>query len=306
MLAEQNTRISQMVDRGGRSGPLRQARGGRRWILAASALAVALALAAPVAASAAPAGSSSTSWKTHVFSVSYDGSGSFNYTAQGANGDAGCFMRAGNNASYGFDQLWTIKVAFKSAGNGNWDTKIVSIHHTDGPQLADNGASHLKGQQSNLGEENCSQLNIVHDTGKYDCTSTKLTLTAFPNPQLAVTRESGDLVFIAKAFLGGHWDYTGSDTIPSDKNGCHFYDDDMTYGSDLAPGLFAAAKVSIAVSRLAGLKAGKASTEASVGLNKNTEFPPQSECASVFGDPHKLCVLHSHKFSGTFRVHKVH
>ncbi len=270
-------------------------------VLAAAALPLALS----TTAGAAPAGPQAAKWTTHTFSISYDGSGSFNYTAQGANGDTGCFMRAGNNASYGFDQLWTVKIDFKSAGKGKWDTKLVSINHVDGPQYAKDGASHLKGQQSRLKDENCAQINIEHNTGKYDCTSSKLTLTAFPNPQLAITRAGDDLVFVAKAFIDGHWDYSGTDTIPGDKKGCGTYNDDMTYGSDLVPGLYAAAKVTVPVGKLAGLKSGKPGTKTSVGLNENTEFPPQSACDSVFGSPNNICVLHSHKLSGTFAVSKV-
>src|ERR1700722_5722602 len=158
MLVESNTRMSQMVARADRPGRPRLGRRGRSFILAVSGLVAVLPLAAPAAA--ASGGPSAASWKTHVFSVSYDGSGSFNYTAQGANGDTGCFMRAGNNASYGFDQLWTIKVAFKSAGKGKFDTKIVSIAHVEGPQFAKDGTSHLMGKQSQLPNEDCAQGTI--------------------------------------------------------------------------------------------------------------------------------------------------
>lgn len=69
-------------------------------------------------AAPAPAGAAAT-WKTRVFSVSYDGDGSFSYSAQGANGDTGCLMSVGEGARHSFDQLWTVRIRFKSLGKAS-------------------------------------------------------------------------------------------------------------------------------------------------------------------------------------------
>lgn len=131
----------------------------------------------------------------------------------------------------------------------------------------------------------------------------RTTLTAFPDPQMEVSRKASDLVLLGRAFLDGHWKFTGTDSIPSDKKGCATYDDDFTYGSDLEPGLYATAKVSLPVGLLASLAKGKAVTKP-VSLGKNTQYPPQSACDPVFGAP-SSCVINSQKLTGKFKVIKV-
>ena len=261
----------------------------------------AIALATPLSASAA----SAATWRTHVFSISYDASGTFSYNAEGTNGDSGCHMAVGEGARYSFGQLWTIRVGFKRVGPGRFQTKVESVTHVDGPQgaVGKHGASHLKGKQTALPDENCADGTIVPDTGTYDCTSSTVTLTAFPNPQMEVSRQASDLVLLGRAFLDGHWKFTGTDTIPSDKKGCATYDDDLTYGSDLLPGLYATAKVSLPVKQLAGLAKGKSVTKP-VSFGKNTEFPPQKTCDAVFGTPNS-CVINSQNLTGKFKLIKV-
>jgi hypothetical protein len=273
-------------------------RRGRSWVIAGSCAAlVVTAFAVPLPASAA------AKWKTHVFSVTYDGTGSYSYTAQGANGDAGCFMRVGQTASYAFGQQWLIKIGFKSTGKkGQFLTKVESILHVDGPQIGKDGTSHLEGRQSSLTDQECQQETIVPDTGKFDCKSTSLTLTAYPKPQIEVSRKTDDIVMEGHTFLAGLWDYTGTDSIPSDKKGCTTYED-MTYGSSLIPGIYSASKVSTAVSKLAALTKGK-TLATHIGLSENAVFPAQTTCAAVFGAP-QLCIIHSQKLSGTFRVARV-
>jgi hypothetical protein len=261
------------------------------------------AVAAPLPAGATTRAPAATGWKTYVFSVSYDGKGTFNYTAEGANGDTGCHMSDTNVGSYGFDQLWTVRIAFKSTGKGKYATEVKSVNHLSGPGLDNTGESHLTGAQTKLPDEDCADGTIVPNTGTYDCTSKTLTLTAYPKPQMDITRKGADLVFVARAFLGGVFKYSGKDSIPGDKKKCGTYDDDMTYGSDLAPGIFASTRVSISAGALVRL-ARKHSVKAPVGLNRNTDYPPQSECAAVFGTP-KSCTLHKHSLSGQFQLTKV-
>ena len=85
-----------------------------------------------------------------------------------------------------------------------------------------------------------------------------MTLTAFPNPQLKVVRNGTELDFEGQAFLTGIWTYKGSDTIPSDKKkGCATYEEDMTYGSTLIPGIYDESKVGMTIKQLLNLKKGK-------------------------------------------------
>ena len=266
------------------------------------------ALAAPISASAAgpasAAAPAAAKWKTHVFSISYDGSGDYNYNSQGANGDTGCYMNVTQVASYAFDQLWTVRIGFKALAHGKVDTKIESINHVDGPQnFGDKASSHLTGKQSEIEDEDCAQINIQHNIGKYDCTSKTITLTAFTKPQMAITRAKDDLVVEGRAFLDGHWKFTGTDTIPGDKKGCQTYEDDMTYGTDLIPGDYATTKVSLAVKTLLNLRKGKSKT-VPIAFGKNTEFPRQNVCDSVFGKPN-VCTIHSQSLDGKFKVIKV-
>lgn len=257
------------------------------------------ALAVPLSAGAASAAAKPV---TRLFSVSFDGSGKFSYNAQGANGDAGCYMNASDAASYSFDQLWTIQVQFTSLGKGKYKTKVKSITHLDGPQPPDaDGGSHLTGKQTHLPDNECQQVTITNDTGTFDCTSKTETLTAFPNPQITINPSATELSFEGRAFLDGHWKYAGKDTIPSDKKkGCATYADDMTYGTDLVPGIYDTAKVGLTIKQLLSLKKGKAIVS-DVALGKNTEFPRLSTCDAVFGKPN-VCVIHSQSMSGKFRV----
>ncbi len=277
--------------------------------LAALAGAIAVLAAGVLPALAAPATAATTAtttakWTTHVFSVTFDGSGKYDYNSQGANGDTGCYMNVSQSASYAFDQLWTIKIGFKSAGRGKFDTKIESINHVDGPQnFGDKADSHLKGKQTTLPDEDCADETIVPNTGTFDCTSKKITLTAFPNPQMKISRDNADLVMEGRAFLNGVWSYSGTDSIPGDKKGCKTYEDDMTYGTDLIPGIIATSKVSMTVKQLNNLKKGKTIT-AMIAFGKNTQFPRQSACDSVFGKPN-VCVIHSQSLSAKFKVAKV-
>ncbi len=264
---------------------------------ACGALAVS-ALAAPLPASAA------AKWTTKVFSVSYDGTGKYDYNSQGANGDSGCHMNVSQNATYSFDQLWTIRIAFKSLGKGKFDTKVVSINHQDGPQnFGDKADSHLEGKQTALPDNACQDITITDNTGKFDCTSTKVTLTAVPNPQMKMSRISDDIVMQGRAFIDGFWSYKGTDTIPGDTKGCKTYEDGMTYGSDLIPGIIATTKVSLGVKALNNLGKRKSIT-VPIAFGKNTEFPRQSVCDSTFGKPN-VCVIHSQSLTATFKVTRV-
>jgi len=260
------------------------------------------ALAVPLSAGAVGAAAKPV---TRIFSINFDGSGKFSYNAQGANGDTGCYMNASDGARYSFDQLWTVTVQFTSQGKVKYKAVVKSIKHVDGPQaFGAHGASHLIGKQTELPDEDCAQgSTIQHNIGSYDCTSTKVTLTAFPNPQMEVQRSGADLEFEGRAFLDGHWKYTGKDTIPGDKKGCATYEDDMTYGSTLIPGIYDTSKVGMTVKQLFNLKKGKKIT-ATVELGKNTFYPRQSTCDSVFGKPN-VCVIHSQSMSARFGVARI-
>lgn len=262
-----------------------------------------LAMTALVAAQ--PASAATSSWKTRVFSISYDGSGELNYSAQGANGDSGCFMQVAEGARYSFDNLWTVRIGFKKTSSGRYDTRIESITHVSGPQAeGKHGASHLKGKQTEMPEENCADGTILNNVGTFDCTSSTVTLTAFPDPQMEISREKADLVLKGRAFLDGRWKYTGSDSIPSDqKKGCATYQDDLTYGSDLIPGIYATSKVSLPARELFGFAKHKGVT-VDVDFGKHTEFPRQSTCESVFGKPH-VCIIHSQSLTAKFKLLRV-
>lgn len=271
----------------------------RFWLSVSVSCAAAITLAVP----ATPA-SAAALWKTHVFTVSYDGGGSFSYTAQGANGDTGCHMTASESASYAFDQLWTVKIAFQSTGPGKYKTKVVSIGHLDGPATGNDGSAKLHGEQTALPDENCSQITILHNTGKYGCHSDTLKYLPYPKPQLTITRSGANLVFVARAFIDGSWKFAGTDKIPGDTQGCASYDDQMNYGSSLAPGPYASAKISLKVKSLAGLKAGKHGTSVKVSQGKNTDYKQPKGCTAVFGTPNS-CTVHSEKFAATFQASKV-
>lgn len=260
------------------------------------------ALAVPLSAGAAGAGAKPV---TRVFQVNFDSNGKFSYNAQGTNGDTGCHMNASETASYDFDQLWTVTVQFTSLGKGKYKTTVKSIKHVAGPQdFGAHGSSHLTGKQTAIQDEDCAQGTIVHNTGTFDCTSSTVTLTAFPNPQMNVGRTGADLVFEGRAFLDGHWKYKGKDTIPGDKpKGCVKYEDDMTYGSTLIPGIYDTSKVGMTVKQLFNLKKGK-TIKADVSLGNNTEFPRQNVCDAVFGAP-SVCVIHSQSMSARFGVARI-
>ncbi|MGH2868856.1 MAG: hypothetical protein ACRDNK_15005 [Solirubrobacteraceae bacterium] len=269
-------------------------RGGRkmlgRWPLIA--LVAALAALSPATAGAAK-------WSSRMFTASYDGSGSFNYSARGSSSDTGCFMNLGGGASYGFDQAWRVTVGFKSGGKGKLLTRIGSIVHTDGPQaLGHVGAAHLKGTQT-AAQGDCFNAKVDGpDVGTFDCTASAPTFTAWTNPQMEVSRVGGDLVVIARSFLDAHLKFTGTDTIPSD-NGCSFYNDDWAFGSTMLPGSFTTAKVSLPATKLSRLGRGKSLIE-KVGLGENTEHPPQQTCATLFGAPH-LCIVNEVSLKANFR-----
>ncbi len=242
---------------------------------------------------------------TRVFSISYDANGTYSYNAQGANGDAGCYMNVTQTASYSFDQLWKVTVKFTSQGKGKYKTDVTSVSHLEGPQaLGKVGASHLMGKQTHLPDNECQQITITDDTGTFDCTSKTVTLTAFTNPQMMVARKGADLDFEGQAFLAGIWTYKGSDSIPSDKKkGCATYEEDMTYGSTLIPGIYAKSKVGLTIKQLINLKKHKAITT-EIGFGKNTFYPRQTTCDSVFGKPN-VCVVHSQSLAGKFRLSRI-
>src|SRR6185437_16916087 len=103
------------------------------------------------------------------------------------------------------------------------------------------------------------------------------------------SRVSDDIVMQGRAFIDGFWSYTGKDSIPGDKKGCKTYEDGMTYGSDLIPGIIASTKVSLGVKALNNLKKRKSIT-VPIAFGKNTEFPRQNVCDSTFGKPN-VCVI---------------
>jgi len=260
------------------------------------------ALAVPLSAGAARSAAKPV---TRVFQINFDGNGKFSYNARGANGDAGCYMNVSETASYSFDQLWTVTVQFTSLGKGKYKTKVKSIKHVAGPQdFGPHGTSHLEGKQTHLPDNECQDITIVDDTGTFDCSSSTVTLTAYPNPQMDIAASATELSFKGRAFLDGHWKYKGKDTIPSDKKkGCTTYEDDMTYGSTLIPGIYDTSKVGMTIKQLLNLKKGKTIT-AQVSLGKNTEYPRQTTCDSVFGAP-RVCVVHSQSMSARFGVARV-
>jgi len=250
-----------------------------------------------------PTGATAADWKTRVFTASYDGKGSFSYTARGSSTDTGCYMDVNGGSNYGFDQLWRVKVAFKRLADGSYDSKVDSIVHVDGPQaLGHYGGSHLKGTQYKH-EGDCYDARVGGpNTGTFDCLSGAPTLTPFNNPQMEISRHGDDLVVIGKTFFTAGLDYSGTDTIPSDKKfdgGCAHYNDDWAFGSTVLPGTYSAAKVSLPVKKLDHMAKGSGLAE-DVGLGKNTEFPTQQTCATTFGAP-RLCIINKQSLSGTFR-----
>jgi hypothetical protein len=261
----------------------------------------ALALTALIALSSS--GAAAAGVTTRTFTASYDASGSFNYNARGSHTDTGCFMSLGGANSYGFDQLWRVKVGFKRQRKGAPTTKIESIKHLDGPQaLGHTGSSHLMGKQTAVGGDCFSENVGGPDVGTFDCKSGAPTLTAFNNPQMEISREGEDLVVLGRAFLEAHLNYSGTDTIPSEmrfSGGCAFFNDDWAFGSTMLPGDFATSKVSLPVNKLFHLGRGKSLTE-KVGLGENTEHRPQQTCATTFGTPH-LCIVNGQSLKGTFR-----
>jgi hypothetical protein len=275
----------------------------RRWavVLAAAIMATSAAvIAIPQSASAA-----SAPWVTRTFSVSYDGHGMVSYSAQGISGDTGCKITANELLDYGFDQLWTVVVKFKSLGKGKYETKIVSAHHVSGPQSSGD-TSTLQGQQTKLNNENCAEGTIDPDVGKFDCTSKSMTLMQFPNPQMELSRSGANLEVIGDAFLDGTLKYTGTDTIPYDAKflkGCARYDSDITYGSDIVPGIEATAKVALPVAKLAVLAKGKSMLIA-VALGKNTQLARQNTCDSVWAKPH-VCIIYKQSLAGKFKLIRV-
>jgi len=275
----------------------------RRWalVLAAAIMATsAAAIAVPQSASAA-----SAPWVTRTFSVSYDGHGMVSYSAQGISGDTGCKVTANEILDYGFDQLWTVVVKFKSLGKGKYETKVVSAHHVSGPQSSGD-TSTLQGQQTKLNNENCAEGTIDPDVGKFDCTSKSMTLLEFPNPQMEISRSGANLVVIGDAFLDGTLKYTGTDTIPYDAKflkGCARYDSDITYGSDIVPGIEATAKVVLPVAKLFALAKGK-SMLIGVALGKNTQLARQNTCDSVWAKPN-VCIIYKQSLSGKFKLGRV-
>ncbi|TVZ01578.1 hypothetical protein EAS64_29250 [Trebonia kvetii] len=275
----------------------------RRWalVLAAAIMATsAAAIAVPQAASAANA-----PWVTRTFSVSYDGHGMVSYSAQGISGDTGCKVTANELLDYGFDQLWTVVVKFKNLGKGKYETKIVSAHHVSGPESAGD-TSTLQGQQVQLKNENCAEGTIDPDVGKFDCTSKSMKLMAFPNPQMEIRRSGANLVLLGDAFLDGTLKYTGKDTIPYDAKylkGCARYDSDITYGSDIVPGIEATAKIALPVAKLAVLGKGKF-IDVNVALGKNTQLARQNTCDSVWAKPN-TCVIYKQSLAGKFKLGRV-
>jgi hypothetical protein len=260
----------------------------------------AAAIAVPQAASAA-----SAPWVTRTFSVSYDGHGMVQYSAQGISGDTGCKVAANENFTYGFGQLWTVVVKFKSLGKGKYETKVVSAHHVSGPQSGGD-TSHLKGSQVQYNNENCAEGTIDPDVGNFDCSSKSMTLMVFPNPQIELSRSGANLVVIADTFIDGTLKYSGTDTIPYDAKylkGCARYDSDSTYGSDIVPGLDSTAKVALPVAKLFGLAKGKGIL-VDTALGKNTQLARQNECASTWAKPH-VCVIYKQSLSGKFLLRRV-
>jgi hypothetical protein len=237
--------------------------------------------------------------KARTFTVSYDGTGHFNYTVRGSTTDTGCYRSLGNNSPYGWDQLWRVKASFSKDRKGHFDFKIDSLIHVDGPQaIGGNDGSHVKGSQGTHNGDCFDPTVGGPDTGIFDCTSGPPTLTAWSNPQMDISSKGGDMVVLARAFLTANMEYHGQDTVPTDK-GCGFFDADWTYGSTLIPGSYATAKVSLPVKQLASLGRGQKVTK-DVGLGKNTEFKPVADCNTTFGAP-RFCILHEQKLNGTFR-----
>lgn len=227
------------------------------------------------------------------------------YSAQGISGDTGCRDTANENLTYGFGQVWTVVMRFKSLGKGNYATQVVAIRHLGGPQSYGDG-SHLEGSQAKYDKQNCAEGTIDPNTGTFNCTSKSMTLTPFIDPQMEISRSGTNLVLLSFAFLDGQLKYTGTDTIPYDKkylHGCARYDSDITYGSDIVPGIEATAQVSWPVAKLFALAKGK-NLLVDVALGKNTQLPRENTCDSVWQKPH-LCVIYKQSLSGKFKLIRV-
>ena len=255
---------------------------------------------------AAPASASGTAgWTTHVFQVSYDGSGNVSYHAEGYNGDSGCYLSVDGTDSYAFGQLWTVKIGFKRTGS-TYATKVISITHVDGPQggTGAQGTSGLGGDQTVAPDEgSCTDATISDDTGSFSCTARDPLLLAVPNPQMSLVRKGTSLLAEGIAFADGFWTYSGSDTIPSDNlnGGCAVYSDiDLTYGASIFAGSDSITKVTMPVSKLAGLAKHQEIT-APVHFGTNTLHPEQTSCTAVFGSPSK-CTIKSQALNGTFKL----
>ena len=262
-----------------------------------------IGLAAP-AASASPA----AGWTTHVFQVTYDGSGDVRYHAAGPNGDTGCYMSVDGTDSYSFGQLWTIRISFRRTGPGTFATKIVSIRHVDGPQggAGSEGKSGLGGEQTVApNASHCVNAN-TDDTGHFSCTAKNPLLFAIPNPQMKLIRKGKNLQAQSVAFADGFWTYGGSDTIPSDKanGGCSVYSDtDLTFGAGIFIGSDSITNLSIPVRELANL-AKRHVISAPVHFGKNTLHPKQTKCTAVFAPPSK-CVIHSQALNAKFTLTRI-
>jgi hypothetical protein len=275
----------------------------RRWALALAVVvtaASAAAVAVPQSASAA-----SAPWVSRTFSISYDGGGMVSYSSQGISGDTGCKITANEGLDYGFDQLWTVVIKFKSLGKGAYATQVASIRHMSGPQSFGDG-SHLQGQQVKLKNENCAEGTVNPNVGTFDCTSKTMTLLPFLNPQMEISRSGANLVMLGFAFLDGTLKYTGKDTIPYDQkylHGCARYDSDITYGSDIVPGIEATAKITWAAAKMFGLAKGK-SVVYGVYLGHNTQLPRQNTCDSTWVKPN-VCVIYKQGLSAKFKIYRV-
>lgn len=267
-----------------------------------------IGLAAPASASLAASASPAASWTTHVFQVTYDGSGDVRYHAAGPNGDTGCYMAVDGTDSYSFGQLWTIKISFRRTGPGTFATKIVSIRHVDGPQggTGSEGKSGLGGEQTVApNASHCVNAN-TNDTGHFSCTAKNPLLFAVPNPQMKLIRKGKNLLAQAVAFADGFWTYGGSDTIPSDKlnGGCAVYSDtDLTFGAGIFIGSDSITKITIPVKTLANLAKHREIT-APVHFGKNTLHPKQTKCTAVFGTPNK-CVIHGQALNAKFTLTRI-
>jgi hypothetical protein len=268
---------------------------------------VSAVLAIATVAMLIPTAAGAAQWQTRVFSASYVGNGSFNYSSKGSTTDTGCYMTMGVDSKYGFAQLWKIKAEFRRRAGGGWDSKVDSINHVDGPQAPGRSDSAtLQGRQGKY-QGDCYDARVKGpDTGVLDCSSGAPQLTAWTNPQMEITRNEDNLDMIGRAFLDAHPSYSGKDTIPTDVkyfHGCAHYDDDWTFGSTLIPGTYDTAKVAFGVHELATLAKGT-TLKKPVSLGQNTLYKPQQVCDSTFGRPN-FCMINSQSLKGGFQLSRV-